>query len=327
MDELRDTPVAVLCGGIGAEREVSLISGEAVYQALATQPDGSKRANVKKIILTGATDEIAALKAEYAAGRGIAFLALHGEYGEDGTVQRELEKHGIIYTGSDAAGSALAMDKSASKRTFSAHQVPVAAGFTVDKNSPAATASAVLEKMKAEKIALPVVVKPNGRGSSVGVTIVRDAEQLPGALEAALKEDTSAIVEQYVHGTEITVSLLDGEPLPIVELVPQQEFYDYQAKYLADTTQYFCPARLDEATTEKVRRLAVAGWNALGLRDMARIDFIIGSENDAGRIIAIEANTLPGMTSHSLLPKAAGAAGMDFATLCWKIVELAKRRK
>lgn len=327
MNDLQDLPVAVLCGGVGAERKVSLVSGESVYQALAAAPDGTLRPNVRKIELTGAKEEIAALREVYGAGRGVAFLALHGEWGEDGTVQAELERQGIVYTGSDAKASALAMNKQAAKSALQAAGVPVAAGFMVAKGSPEATAAAVRERLAREDVALPVVVKPNGRGSSVGVTILRDWAGLEAALAAALAEDQAALIERYVHGTEVAVGVLDGQSLPIVELAPKQEFYDYQAKYLADTTQYFCPARLDAATTAKVRGLAETGWKALGLRDAARIDFIVGTGEDAGKLICLEANTLPGMTSHSLLPQGARGAGMDFSTLCWKIVELAARRR
>lgn len=332
MNDLQDLPVAVLCGGVGAERKVSLVSGESVYKALATAPDGTLRPNVRKVELTGAQEEIAALREVYGGGRGVAFLALHGEWGEDGTVQRELEAQGIVYTGSGAAASALAMNKQAAKRALKAAGLPVADGFMVAKDvsgAPdvtAATTAAVRGRLAQENIPLPVVVKPNGRGSSVGVTIVREEAALGAALAAALKEDQTALVERYVYGAEIAVSVLDGKALPIVELAPKEEFYDYEAKYLTDTTRYYCPARLDAATTAKIQKLAETGWRALGLRDMGRIDFIVGKGQDAGRLICLEANTLPGMTSHSLLPQAAHGAGMDFPALCWKIVALAARR-
>lgn len=319
MSDIHSLPVAVLCGGIGAERKVSLLSGEAVYRALS---DDGRRLNVKKIELTGRPGEIADLAGEYGAGKGLVYLALHGEYGEDGTVQAELEKAGIVYTGSDAAVSALAMDKERSKRALKAGGVPVARGFMVVKDTPEAAADAVIRRLETEGIALPVVVKPNGRGSSVGVTLVKKPKELAQALVAALAEDRAALVEEYMRGTEITVSVLDGTALPIVELAPKQEFYDYQAKYLVDTTEYYCPARFDAAKTAEIQRLAVSAWRALGLRDAARIDFIVGADG----MIALEANTLPGMTSHSLLPKAAGVDGLDFAGLCWRICEIAARR-
>ncbi|MDR0868809.1 MAG: D-alanine--D-alanine ligase [Planctomycetota bacterium] len=306
-DDLTALKIAVLCGGVGAERDISLISGDAVFQALAQAGSG-----VVKIDLTdrrlppqlGAVD--------------LAFLTLHGEFGEDGEAQKLLDQAGIFYTGSGADASALALDKFAAKERLRAAGVPVADGFLARRGADLAAIA-----RQARDLALPVVVKPNARGSSVGVTIVRDGDELAAALAKAWQFDGAALVEKFIGGIEIAAGLLDGEPLPLVEIVPATGFYDYQAKYFAETTEYRCPARLSATQTARAQTYAAQTWNALGLRDFARIDLIC--DNDGATVL--EANTLPGFTPHSLLPKAAAVAGWDFPALCWRIVEIAMRKK
>ncbi|GHS91724.1 D-alanine--D-alanine ligase [Planctomycetales bacterium] len=305
-NHLTSLKIAVLCGGVGAERDISLISGDAVFQALA-----SSGSDIVKIDLTdrrlppqlGAVD--------------LAFLTLHGEFGEDGEAQKLLDQAGIFYTGSGADASALALDKFAAKERLRAAGVPVADGFLARRGADLAT---IARQMR--DLALPVVVKPNARGSSVGVTMVRDGDELAAALAKAWQFDDAALVEKFIGGVEIAAGLLDGEPLPLVEIVPASGFYDYQAKYFAET-EYRCPARLSATQTARAQTYAAQTWHALGLRDFARIDLIC--DNHGATVL--EANTLPGFTPHSLLPKAAAVAGLDFPALCWRIVEIARRRQ
>lgn len=301
-----DLRVAVLCGGVGSEREVSLESGAAVTGALEQAGFTAVRKE-----LTGDPAEIAALDFP------IAFLALHGEYGEDGQVQELLEKRGIPYTGSGPRASALAMDKNAAKALFKEAGIPVAPGVIVGVGEDAA------KKVAAAGMSLPVVVKPNSRGSSVGVSIVREAGELAVAVEKALCVDEQALVEGYLQGRELTVGLLDGRALPVIEMVASADFYDYHAKYQDDRTRYLCPAPISAQEAELCRDYAQRGYKALGMRDMARLDFILTA---AGPFI-LEANSIPGFTSHSLLPKAAANAGYSFPELCKKLVEMAWNRR
>lgn len=298
--------VVVLCGGVGSEREVSLESGEAVARALTLAG-----LHVVKKDLTGDPEEIRQLQGQ------VAFLALHGEYGEDGQVQQLLEARGLPYTGSDPKASALAMDKDQAKYAF------VAAGLSVAKWVVLDTAENAVEKVASAGMQYPVVVKPNSRGSSVGVAIVKEAVSLSAAVENALAVDSRVMVEGYIKGRELTIGVLDGRALPVLELVASNEFYDYEAKYLSDKTRYICPAPLEEPISELCRTLAQKAYRALGMRDMARIDFILSD----GIPYVLEANSIPGFTSHSLLPKAAHTAGIDFPSLCRKLVTLAWNRR
>lgn len=308
MTLLTDLKIAVLCGGVGAEREISLISGDAVAQALSQTSN-----NIQKIELTGVESEIADLRCD------VAFLALHGEFGEDGTAQTFLEKHGVLYTGSNPQVSALAMNKNATKEKLSAHNLPLANGICVTR---AETLDEIKKLLAEKKLTLPLVVKPNNCGSSVGVSMVRAENEFAAALNNAFILTENVLIEEYVDGRELTVGLLNGKALPIVEMATKKGLYDYQAKYFEDSTEYFCPAKLTDAQTQMVQNYAVQAWNVLGLRDLSRIDFML-AEN---RAVILEANTLPGFTPHSLLPKAAASAGINFAELCWEIVGLAIKR-
>lgn len=302
---LSDVRVAVLCGGPGAEREVSLISGEAVFQGLL-----QAGLDAKKVEIAGTEAELDRLSCD------VAFLALHGEFGEDGQVQRMLEKRGVLYTGCDADVSAVSMDKDLSKKVLRKAGIPTAGWVVLDKPDGAA------DVLKKAGLALPVVVKPVSRGSSVGTTIVRSAAELEPAVEKALAFDTRVMAETFIAGRELTVGMLGGEILPVVELRPRSEFYDYQAKYIADDTEYLCPAPLTEEETRLVQSTAADVIRHLGVRDMGRVDILLG---EMGPMV-LEVNTIPGFTSHSLLPMAAKAAGFPFPALCKKIVELALAR-
>jgi D-alanine-D-alanine ligase len=214
----------------------------------------------------------------------------------------------------------LALDKNATKVALSRQQLPVAAGVVLARGATAQTLAAALRQ---GNLAPPLAVKPNSRGSSVGVTIVKTPAQILPAVHLAGEYDTQVLLEEFVPGVEITAGMVDGAVLPLVELRPPGDFYDYQAKYFTATTTYFCPARLAAPQAERLRHMAQTAWQTLGLRDLARIDFIVGETRE----IILEVNTLPGFTPHSLLPKAAAAAGMDFTALCEKIIATALARK
>ncbi len=290
-----------MLGGPSAEREVSLHSGVAVAQALRSRGHTVSEIDPKDgdFILPPET--------------GVVFLALHGTYGEDGTVQRQLERLGVIYTGCDAEASRIAFDKVLTKQRC------IEAGVTTAKFVAVKSAQAAPPK----NLQLPLVVKPVRQGSSVGLQFVERAADWQGALAEALKFDSEALVEEKIIGRETTVGILDGKPLPIVEVRPKAGSYDYRNKYTAGRTEYFCPADFDGATTRKIQAAALGAFHAIGGRDYARVDVMVRAD---GLPVVLEVNTLPGMTETSLLPKAAAAAGMNYVELCQRMVELAIRR-
>ncbi len=298
--------VVVICGGPGAEREVSLVSGEAVYQGLL-----AAGITARKMEISGDTAELDALTCD------VAFVVLHGEFGEDGQIQKLLEERGIYYTGCDSAASAVAMDKDLTKKALRDAGLPTADWFVCDKPEGAK------EKLSAAGMSVPVVVKPVCRGSSVGTTIVKDVQKLEDAVRCALQFDNRAMVETFVKGKELTAGMLDGEILPLIELKPKAEFYDYQAKYIADDTEYLCPAPIGAFWTDEILKLADQVVKLMNLRDMSRVDFLL---DEAGPKI-LEVNTIPGFTSHSLLPMAAKQKGIGFSELCRLIMQMALKRK
>lgn len=302
---LESLRIVVLCGGPGAEREVSLQSGAAVLQGL-------REAGLQATLLdvAGNPEEIRGLDCD------LAFLTLHGEFGEDGTVQRLLEERSIPYTGSGPEACALAMDKDTAKKRF------VEVGIPTPRWGMFHEASEIYAILRELELSLPVVVKPASRGSSVGTSIVRSEESLETAAAHALAFDRRAIVESYIPGREITAGILDESPLPLIELRPKRPFYTYEAKYLDEDTEYLCPAPLDEATTQQLQRLTLRVHKALGMRDLSRTDIILGPDGPQ----VLELNAIPGFTSHSLLPKAAQRAGISFPELCRTLVGLAWKR-
>ncbi len=302
---LVELDIAVLCGGPGAEREVSLESGAAV--ALGLREAGL---SARQVEVTGAAAEVKALSCD------IAFVALHGEFGEDGAVQQLLEEKGMPYTGSRSAACALSLNKDAAKRRF------LAAGIATPRWAVFHDTIAAVRLAAAPEFALPVIVKPVNRGSSVGTTIVREAAELEGAAELALSLAETAMLEEFVSGRELTVGLLEGQALPVVELKPAREFYDYQAKYQDENTRYLCPAPLNQAETSELQNLGLLVNAALGTEHFGRVDIMLGA---AGPRV-LELNSIPGFTAHSLLPLAAGAAGIDFPELCRRILEQGWRR-
>ena len=291
--------VAVVMGGASAEREVSLDSGRNVLDAL-------KSLGVDAQAIDGIPALLDALRAGHFAR---VFNILHGRGGEDGVLQGALQSLGVPVTGSGVLGSALSMDKIRTKQVWQAVGLP----------TPRYVRHRIGDDVGAaiESLGLPVVVKPSHEGSSVGITRVRSAGDLPAAVELAARYDGELIVEQMIGGDEYTVGILQGEALPSIRIVPAGEFYDYHAKYVADDTKYICPG-LDDATEPRVGALALEAFNAAGCSGWGRVDLM---RNRAGEFFLLEVNTTPGMTSHSLVPKAAAVVGIDFAGLCWKILE------
>lgn len=293
--------VAVLCGGQSAEREISLRSGAAVLAALRAQ-------GVDAHAFDPATRPLHALHAE---GYARAFVVLHGRGGEDGTLQGALELLGMPYTGSGVLASALAMDKWRTKLLWQALNLPVPDYALLDAHSDFDDIAA--------RLGLPLFVKPAREGSSIGIVKVERAEQLPAAWREAARHDPLVLAERALLGGEYTVAILGEQALPSIRIVPATDFYDYEAKYFRDDTRYDCPSGLDAADEAEMRALALRAFRALGCRGWARVDFL---RDDAGRPYLLEANTAPGMTDHSLVPMAARAAGIDFASLCVRILEL-----
>jgi D-alanine-D-alanine ligase len=292
--------VAVLMGGWSAERQVSLWSGEAVLAALVKR-------NVEAIGVDATRDNVLALRAQ---GFERAFIILHGPGGEDGTVQAALELQGIPYTGSDVAGSAVKMNKMTAKRVWLAEKLPTPPFMALASEGDARAA--------ARRLKFPFVIKPAAEGSSVGVTIVRKPAQVAGAFRLARGDGRAVMAEKFIQGAELTVPILDDQALPSIRIEPAGEFYDYHAKYLAEDTKYHCPSGLPPAREKKLRELALAAFRLVGASGWGRVDFMV---DRGGKPWLLELNTAPGMTSHSLVPMAAKAAGMGFDELCWAILE------
>ena len=293
--------IAVLLGGPSAEREVSLRSGAAVASALRSL--GHEVSEVDPRVegwkLPPKTQ--------------VVFLALHGTYGEDGTVQRQLDKLGVPYTGCDAEASRVAFDKFLTKQRCVSAGVPTARFALID--SPAARWPMGWDP--------PVVLKPVRQGSSVGLQFVERVSDWSKALAEAMRFDSQVLIKEKITGRETTVGVLDGKPLPVVEVRPKTGVYDYQSKYTSGATEYLCPAPFDKETTTRIQTAAMGAFKVIGGRDYARVDVMV---NGGGRPLVLEVNTLPGMTETSLLPKAAAAAGLSYAELCQKMIELALQR-
>ena len=294
--------ITVMLGGPSAEREVSLRSGAAVAKALRSLGHDVTDVDPKdgQFDLPPKTE--------------VVFLALHGTYGEDGTVQRRLDELGALYTGCDAEGSRIAFDKVLAKQRCVEAGVPTAKFLVLNsENAP-------LPKGWQP----PLVVKPVRQGSSVGLQFVEHAEDWQMALAEALKFDSEVLIEEKIVGRETTVGILGGEPLPVVEVRPKVGGYDYKNKYTAGRTEYFCPADFDSVMTKRIQATALGAFQAIGGRDYARVDVMVRA---GGEPVVLEVNTLPGMTETSLLPKAAAAMGLNYAQLCQRMVDLALKRK
>ena len=306
--------IGVLMGGQSSEREVSLKTGEAVYRSLV-------RSGYDAVAIDVSANLSRALQEQAIE---IAFLALHGPGGEDGAIQGFLETLGIPYTGSGVRASAIGMHKIVTKTELAAQEIPVPRGTVVLRG----TTPGLGRLLTTSKLKLPVVVKPASQGSTIGVTIVRKPSQWKESLRVAHRYDEEAMVEAFIPGHEVTVSLLgdaDGTVtgLPAVEIVAPDGFYDFSAKYEKGRTQYLCPAPLTAAVTRQIRQLAIRTYHALGCNGAARVDFRITPK---GKPYVLEINTVPGMTETSLLPMAAGKAGLSYDALTERILQSALRR-
>ena len=291
--------VAVLMGGPSAEREISLISGKAVLEALRSR-------GVDAHAFDPAEREILDLRRE---GFARAFIALHGRFGEDGTLQGALETLRIPYTGSGVMASALAMDKWRTKLIWHAAGIPTPRFEMV-------TAAADWAGV-ARKLGLPLIVKPVREGSTLGITKVARAEELPAAHALAARYDRLVMAEEFVAGKELTASILGETALPLVRIEAPQGNYDYRNKYFTDETKYYCPAGLAEKLEQEIRAVALESFRVLGCRGWGRADLIVRAD---GSYSFLEMNTSPGMTGHSLVPIAARAAGMDYPELCMRVL-------
>lgn len=338
--------IAVVCGGLSNERDVSITSGTGVARALRAkghkvvlvdlyygykgeyndpaelfereQEDvkysvSIETPDIAKIIAEGDGSRIGKNVIEICKAADICFLALHGEDGENGKLQATLDMHGIKYTGSGYLGSALAMNKELSKIQFRANGIPTPPGIIVEKgNAPY------------EDVGFPCVVKPCSGGSSVGTSMVQSRDEYDAALELAFKFENRVVVEKFVKGRELTVGVIDGKAMPVIEIIPKSGWYDYKNKYQAGLTEEICPAPISPEDTERVQRLAERVGQALMVDVYYRADFLLDC-ND-GELYCLEANTLPGMTPTSLVPQMAAEQGIDFGGICEKIIAVSMEK-
>lgn len=292
--------VAVMLGGDSSEREVSLDTGAAVLKALQS-----------KGVDAEAWDPAEKSLVEFAnAGFDRVWIALHGPGGEDGALQGALQWLDIPYTGSGVMASAIAMDKVRSKHLFEAAGIPTPEYHVARSHAEASVG--------AEQIGFPLIIKPSGQGSSVGMSKIFERAELNDAIDLALQYGDTVLLERCINGDELTVCVLQGRALPSIRIVTPRVFYDYRAKYESDRTEYVCKGTASDTEEQQYADLAVAAFNELGCTGWGRVDFMTGAD---GQPLVLEANTVPGMTSHSLVPIAARADGIDFEELCWRILE------
>lgn len=304
---LTSARIGVIMGGRSAEREISLRTGRAVHAALV-------RRGYRAVVVDAGDSLLDQLRSKKVQ---LAFLALHGPGGEDGTIQGLLECLSIPYTGSGVRASAIAMHKPTAKALLDCQGIPVPDGIVI--------AASATDPSPAPPTGLrwPAIVKPAAQGSTIGITIVRQSADLPTALKRAHEYDPEALVEAYIPGRELTVSILSGTALPPVEIVAPEGFYDYAAKYQKGRTRYLCPAPLPATIRKRLERLALQSYGVIGCEGAARVDFRVTPQ---GRPYVLEINTIPGMTETSLLPMAAAKAGLDYDTLTERILESALSR-
>ncbi|AYA40898.1 D-alanine--D-alanine ligase [Xenorhabdus nematophila] len=301
--------VAVLLGGTSAEREVSLQSGQAIVTGL-------KEAGINAYSVDTKDFDVTKLKEE---GFSKVFIALHGRGGEDGTLQGLLEFLQLPYTGSGVMASAVSMDKLRTKQLWQGSKLPVSPYVAINSQKFEQVSDFQLQDY-VQELGLPLMVKPNLEGSSVGMTKVNDYAELRGALALAFKYDTDVLVEKWLFGPEYTVGFLGDEALPSIRIQAPDVFYDYDAKYISNETQYFCPSGLSVEKEQELVDIASEAYKALGCRGWGRVDIM---DDGKGNFYLLEANTCPGMTSHSLVPLAARQAGFSFSQLVVRILELA----
>jgi len=303
--------VGVLYGGRSAEREVSLMSGEGVLAALRAK-------GVDAHGFDPARQNLAQLAEQ---GYDRVFIALHGRYGEDGTLQGALEQLGIPYTGPGVMACALSMDKTMSKRVWLSHGLPTPRFLVLDKDASASQLDAA-----AAELGLPLMLKAPHEGSTIGISKVTAADGMKAGFENCVRYDDTVLAEEFISGRELTVPVMgagrDARALPIVEIRAPQGNYDYEHKYFSDDTQYLCPAPLAATLTERIQALAVEAYRALGCSGWGRVDFMLRTGDDAPFLL--EVNTSPGMTGHSLVPMSARAAGVSYEDLCIAILRSAR---
>lgn len=332
--------IAVLLGGSSPERSVSISSGKGIVTALRQlghevsvidpaaglnqRPEeeiflenvGSYPPTNEHLSYLSPRNYIDAIGSHLMDDIDLAFVILHGKWGEDGTVQSLLELRGIKYTGSGVMASSIAMDKVMSKKLFRHHGTYTANWYSYNKHKSDRD-KIKLEIMK--EIKFPFVVKPNDQGSSVAITIVTDLSNLDSSLDEAEKYSDTILIEEYIEGKELTVGILGDQPLPVIEIRPHEGFYDYRHKYTKGMTDYLVPAPIEKNLALKLQDAALKAFNALGCKSFGRVDFRLGKD---GIPYCLEVNTIPGMTETSLVPKAASAAGLTFAQVVKKIVDL-----
>ncbi|MCM8782791.1 MAG: D-alanine--D-alanine ligase [Candidatus Omnitrophica bacterium] len=303
--------IGVLMGGVSEEREISLKSGKAVYETL-------KQAGFEVVPIDIDTEDIETNIHRIKTTRiEVAFIALHGRLGEDGTIQRILEGLNLPYTGSGVVASRLALDKVLSRERFLAHQLRVPDYQVLDKGS------FNKNNLSFRDLKFPLVVKPATQGSSIGISFADDKEQLLKSIELAFLFDERIIIEEYLKGREFTVGILDEQTLPVIEIIPKKRrFFDYEAKYTKGLTEYVVPAKIDGELSWRIQESAVVAHRALGCFGFSRVDMILKDRE----VYVLEVNTIPGLTETSLLPKAAKAVGIDFLELCIRLIESAYQR-
>ena len=334
--------IVVLCGGLSNERDVSISSGTGVARALREKGHNAvlidlylgytesfddpaevfaRGGNIADFSVAEAAPDLDAVRAmgggcaigpnvlKICEKADITFLALHGEEGENGKLQATLDLHGIKYTGSGYLGSALAMNKSLTKTVLASKGIPVPSGITLEKGQESY-----------ENVGFPCVVKPCSGGSSVGTSVVYEEKDYLPALMLAFRYEKAVLVERYIKGRELTVGVMNGKAMPAIEIIPKSGFYDYKNKYQAGATEEICPAPIGEEATKRVQRLAEKVHEALMVDAYCRVDFLWNAAD--GEMYCLEANTLPGMTPTSLIPQMAREVGMDYGSLCEKIIEV-----
>jgi len=305
--------IGVLMGGTSSEKEISLKSGKAVYKAL------SEAGYDVKTIEINSTDERTIVRQLKQEKIDIVFNVLHGKFGEDGTLQEILERSGFAYTGSGSQASRLAMDKAATQTLLRKNGIRTPDFYILDSGDEINIKS-ILTKTGG----LPVVVKPSGEGSSIGISIVREEKELAPALKGAFKLGPKVVIDRFIEGREITSGILGQEALPLVEIRPKNSFFDFSAKYQKGMSEYIVPAEIPADQAKEIQQISQKVFELIGCRDLGRSDFIL---DRSGTAFFLEINTIPGFTATSLLPMAAEHQGLDFAALCGKIVSFAARRR
>ncbi len=324
--------VALIIGGISAEREVSLLSGKAMLNALkelkvdykivdpafgVNQPKEENEFFEVKNNPGDSKKYIECIQSDIFDDVDVALLGLHGHYGEDGMIQALLEMRKIKYTGSDVLSSALAMDKSMSKIMFQHYNVTTPKWFVV--KSFEKDVDLIIEKID-KFFGYPCIIKPNQQGSTIGLTVCENRNMVFDAVELAFTYDKSVLVEEYIEGRELTVGILENHTFPVLEIVPKHKLYDYECKYTDGMSEYLVPANIPEELNKHIRHQALLAFYSVGCKNYARVDFIVDKDLNT---YCLEVNTLPGMTKHSLLPKMAAAEGISFPTLIKNIIDLA----